>query len=145
MLIEGNKIKLIKKIQGLGIFEIGDIFIVTSIEDNGNIHFKTDYGMGFMSYSEFKEHFEIVNNKEKKEYNWDDWKLRASLSKGDAYIYRTNYKKVIVNKDGFKASATCHDTDEFDLDKGIELCMARIEVKKAKHKLNLLLDEINNK
>ncbi|KAK2245349.1 hypothetical protein KWW45_11315 [Clostridioides difficile] len=145
MLIEGNKIKLIKEIQGLGMLKIGDTFIITRIENNGNIHFKTDYGMGFMSYSEFKEHFEIVNNKEKRKYTWDDWKMRTSLSMGDTCIYRTNHKKVIVNKDGFKASSTCHDVDEFDLDKGITLCLARIEVKKAKNNLNLLLDEINNK
>ena len=52
---------------------------------------------------------------------------------------------MIVYKDGFTSSSTCHDTDVFNLDKGIKLCLARIEVKKAEHKLNLLLDEINNK
>ncbi|HBG2116768.1 hypothetical protein M1I50_09080 [Clostridioides difficile] len=145
MLIEGTKIRLMKEIQGFEMLKIGDIFVITSVGNNGDIHFKTDYGMGFMSYSEFKEHFEIVNNKEKKKYNWDDWKIRASLSMGDTCRYRTNHKKVIVDKDGFKASATCHDIDEFNLDKGIKLCLARIEVKKAKHKLNLLLDEINDK
>ncbi|MDI0267851.1 hypothetical protein QIW52_17815 [Clostridioides difficile] len=145
MLIEGNKIKLIKEIQGLERFEIGDIFIVTSIEDNGNIHFKTYCGIGFMSYSEFKEHFEIVNNKEKRKYTWSNWKTVVSHNLHILYAYKTNCKKVIVKKDGFKSSATCHNTDVFNLQKGIEICLARIEVKEAEDRINLLLDEINNK
>ncbi|MGX4512574.1 hypothetical protein ACWJV6_09450 [Clostridioides difficile] len=37
------------------------------------------------------------------------------------------------------------DSDEFELNKGVELCLARIEVKKANKQVNLVLDKINNK
>ncbi|HBF0430227.1 hypothetical protein [Clostridioides difficile] len=145
MLIEGTKIRLMKEIQGFGMLKIGNVFVITSVGNNGAIHFKTDYGMGFMSYSEFKEHFEIANNKEKRKYNWSNWTTIVSPNLHILYTYKTNNKKVIVKKDGVKASATCHDTDVFNLQKGIKICLARIEVKEAEHRLNLLLDEINNK
>lgn len=54
MLIEGTKIRLMKEIQGFEMLKIGDIFVITSVGNNGAIHFKTDYGMGFMNYSELK-------------------------------------------------------------------------------------------
>ncbi|HBH0413527.1 TPA: hypothetical protein KSL57_001682 [Clostridioides difficile] len=145
MLIKGDKIKLIKEVDGLRVFKVGDIFTVINIYNDGTIHFKTDYGMGFMGYSEFKEHFEIANNKEKRKYTWSNWTTIVSPNLHILYTYKTNNKKVIVKKDGVKASATCHDTDVFNLQKGIKICLARIEVKEAEHRLNLLLDEINNK
>ncbi|HGM3507372.1 TPA: hypothetical protein ACKOR7_001948 [Clostridioides difficile] len=145
MLIEGTKIKLMKEIQGFRMLEIGDIFVITSVGNNGAIHFKTDYGMGFMNYSELKKYFEVAIETKKKEHIWSEWRTATVFGTNKTYKYRTNGKKVEVRMGDFKASATCHDSDEFDFNKGIKLCLARIEVKKAEHKLNLLLDEINNK
>ncbi|WP_461195264.1 hypothetical protein CDIF100009_03961 (plasmid) [Clostridioides difficile] len=126
---------------GLRVFKVGDIFTVINIFNDGAIHFKTDYGIGFMNYSKFEAYFEIVQ--QKKKYEWGAWSIRGDFS--GAYLYRTNGKKVEVRKGNFKASSTCHDTDVFNLQKGIKICLARIEVKEAEHRLNLLLDEINNK
>ncbi|HBF5205018.1 TPA: hypothetical protein KQE20_003841 [Clostridioides difficile] len=141
MLIERTKIRLMKEIQGFEMLKIGDIFVITSVGNNGAIHFKTDYGIGFMNYSEFEAYFEIVQ--QKKKYEWGAWSIRGDFS--GAYLYRTNGKKVEVRKGNFKASATCHDSDEFELNKGVELCLTRIEVKKANKQVNLVLDKINNK
>ncbi|EGT3659681.1 TPA: hypothetical protein KRH68_000775 [Clostridioides difficile] len=145
MLIEGTKIRLMKEIQGFEMLKIGDIFVITSVGNNGAIHFKTDYGMGFMNYSELKKYFEVAIETKKKEHIWSEWRTTTALGTNETCKYRTNGKKVEVRMGDFKASATCHDSDEFDFNKGIKLCLARIEVKKAEHKLNLLLDEINNK
>ncbi|HBF5723191.1 TPA: hypothetical protein P5O16_001349 [Clostridioides difficile] len=145
MLIEGTKIRLMKEIQGFEMLKIGDIFVITSVGNNGAIHFKTNYGMGFMNYSELKKYFEVVIDIKKKEHIWSEWKTATVLGTNKTCKYRTNGKKVEVRIGDFKASATCHDSDEFEFNKGIKLCLARIEVKKAEHKLNLLLDEINNK
>ncbi|HBF8685590.1 TPA: hypothetical protein KO123_002297 [Clostridioides difficile] len=145
MLIEGTKIRLMKEIQGFEMLKIGDIFVITSVGNNGAIHFKTDYGMGFMNYSELKKYFEVAIETKKKEDIWSEWRTTTALGTNETCKYRTNGKKVEVRMGDFKASATCHDSDEFDFNKGIKLCLARIEVKKAEHKLNLLLDEINNK
>ena len=120
MLIKGDKIKLIKEVDGLRVFKVGDIFTVINIYNDGTIHFKTDYGMGFMSYSEFKEHFEIANNKEKRKYTWSNWTTIVSPNLHILYTYKTNNKKMIVKKDGVKASATCHDTDVFNLQNSAE-------------------------
>ncbi|HBF7899040.1 hypothetical protein KLL36_11895 [Clostridioides difficile] len=145
MLIKGTKIKLMKEIQGFEMLKIGDIFVITSVENNGAICFKTDYGMGFMSYSEFEKHFEVAIETKKKEYIWSEWRTATVFRTNKTCKYRTNGKKVEVRMGDFKASATCHDSDEFDFNKGIKLCLARIEVKKAKKQVNLVLDEINNK
>ncbi|WP_087554759.1 hypothetical protein [Clostridioides difficile] len=145
MLIEGTKIRLMKEIQGFEMLKIGDIFVITFVGNNGAIHFKTDYGMGFMNYSEFEKYFEVVTNIKKKEHIWSEWRTATVLGTNKTCMYRTNGKKVEVRMGKFKASATCHDSDEFEFNKGIKLCLARIEVKKAKKQVNLVLDEINNK
>ncbi|EII6832878.1 TPA: hypothetical protein KPG21_000479 [Clostridioides difficile] len=145
MLIEETKIRLMKEIQGFEMLKIGDIFVITSMGSNGDIHFKTDYGMGFMNYSELKKYFEVAIETKKKEHIWSEWKTTTVLETNKTCKYRTNGKKVEVRMGDFKASATCHGSDEFDCNKGIKLCLARIEVKKAKKQVNLILDEINNK
>ncbi|HBE8485770.1 hypothetical protein RHI49_19795 [Clostridioides difficile] len=145
MLIERTKIRLMKEIQGFEMLKIGDIFVITSVGNNGAIHFKTNYGMGFMNYSELKKYFEVAIETKKKEHIWSEWRTATVFGTNKTCTYRTNGKKVEVRMGDFKASATCHDSDEFELNKGVELCLARIEVKKANKQVNLVLDKINNK
>lgn len=117
MLTNGDRIKMVNSINGLDCL-VNKVFEVISV-DNGVISFKSDFGIGFMSEDEFKNNFVMVRN-------WTKWIYTTKF-----YAYKTDNKKYVkVKKDGSKTRASCHPTDEFDLNKGIAVCLKRIEEKK---------------
>lgn len=142
MLVGGDKIKQVSAICGFD--KVGEIFDVVGI-DNGAITFRSDFGVGMMSWEEFNQHFEkyIEEIKENKHHPWTGWKWGKSEVFGD-FQYKTNQKKVIVKKFDVKAEATCHHLDSFNLNIGLKIALARINVKKAKSNLYKAEDDLNN-
>lgn len=125
MLIVGNKIKMIKAIDGLD--KVGDEFEVTNIAEDGVITFKSSYGVGVMNYKEFEEHFEIV-----KEIVWTEWSSMGYLSDefdGIGVIHRTNNvdRVEVYGGSGLKTVAKLHPNDIFDFEKGLDIAMLRMK------------------
>lgn len=63
---------------------------------------------------------------------WTDW----IESNDGTFSYKTNYKKVKVNKNGIVSKATCHENDKFILQDGINLCLSRINIKEAEKRID---------
>lgn len=133
-MIKGDRIKLVKK---MGVFDnIGEICEVTDIQEGGVICFK--FGgchLGCMSYNEYENYFEKVEEPVKK--TWDEWGVPFKMifhdirgsQKTIVCQTRTNGKKVQIRSGSLKAEATCCQEDEFDFEKGLELVRARLVVK----------------
>lgn len=137
MLTVGDKIRL-KKIMGV-FTNIGEVCEVVNVSEDMSIcfRFKNGIHLGCMSYKEFETYFDKI---EQPKYMWTDWEWEAKGDKRDeGYEFKTNGKKVIVRKCGFKATATCHPNDIFDKRKGIKIALARINVKKAQAELGDIL------
>lgn len=135
MLVKGDKIKLVKQISD-NFDRIGSEFEITNILEDGIITFKSYFGVGMMTSKEFEEHFEKVIEEPKRE--WSEWRSRFDKS-GNIFDYKTNNKSVIVGHGRLQTKASCAPDDIFDLEKGIELCLARISLKMSQNKLNELL------
>ncbi len=116
MLTSGDRIKMVNSINGLDCL-VNKTFDVINVE-NGVISFKSSFGIGFMSEDEFKNNFVMVRN-------WTNWIHTVKF-----YAYKTDNKKYVkVKKDGYCVRASCHPTDEFDLNVGIAVCLKRIKEK----------------
>lgn len=119
MLVENDKIEMINAIDGFN--KVGDKFEIVNVTDNGSIIFRSSYGQGVMTQDEFDKYFVKV-----KERVWSKW-----VDSGKGYEFKTdNEKYVKVHKDGFHAKASCNPNDKFNLSDGIDLCLARITIKK---------------
>lgn len=71
---------------------------------------------------------------------WTPW---ITAEDDDGYFcYRTNGKKTIVKKNGIKSESTCHKNDTFDLENGVNLALARTNLKLAKAELDNLLNSL---
>lgn len=138
MLVVGDKIKQVKPIGGFD--KVGTVFNVVGIE-NGAISFKSDFGIGMMSWNEYNEHFEKVEQPYTPEskHVWTDWEDPIEDDWIESYVFKTNNKKVIVRCDGIKAESTCHPNDTFDLKKGIAIALSRVHVKQAQKNLEQIL------
>lgn len=134
MLVKGNKIEMIKALPEFNM--VGDVFEVTNVGADGSITIKSSYGIGVMSYKEFEEYFKIV-----KEYEWvklneyiinPDMDLVKSLCDlsigkiGDMDIKTDNEKFVMLKCGKYVTEAKLHPEDEFNLIKGIKICICRL-------------------
>ena len=122
MLLIGDKIKLVNPIGEFN--RVGDVFDVTDILDGGEILFSCSYGLGVMSYDEFERYFE-----KKRILTWSRWEAIRFDGDSVIYTYRTNGKRIELRHGNLRASASCHEGDDFDLNKGLTLCLARLLVK----------------
>ena len=152
MLLKNDKIKLVKP---MGCFDnIGEICEVVNINEDGSICFKFgEYHLGCMSYNEYEKYFEKVNSKDIKQtikHQWTEW---LKCADNDEYLYKTNWKRVIVKDKitGIKSRSNCHPEDKFILDKGITLATLRIKRKivldkyyDLKSELSKIDTQINN-
>lgn len=133
-MIKGDKIRLVKK---MGVFDnIGEICEVTDIMEDGVICFR--FGgrhLGCMSYNEYEKYFEKVEESIKRVWTeWSNWHLFTftnihGFEQKILYQYRDNGKRVQVRSGDLKASASCHDEDDFSLSEGLELAKMRLVVK----------------
>ena len=140
MLVVGDKIKQVSPICGFD--KVGETFDVIGIDD-GAISFKADFGVGVMSWDEFKNHFEKYIEKERKKLPWTYW-IAGKDDAHNLYLYKTNCNKVVVKEDGIKAESCCHPLDLFDLTVGLNIALARIAVKKAKINLYKAENKLND-
>lgn len=138
-MIKGDKIKLIRQ---MGMFDnIGEICEVINVDENGVISFKfgkNGMHLGCMSYNEFEKYFELVQETKRE---WSPWKTeRLFYENLNGYhvsttiYYRNNGKKVQVkcncgNGVLVRAEASCHNEDEFSLNKGLRLAKYRLTMK----------------
>lgn len=137
-MIKGDKIKLIRQ---MGMFDnIGEICEVINVDENGVISFKfgkNGMHLGCMSYNEFEKYFELVQETKRE---WSPWKTeRLFYENLNGYhvsttiYYRNNGKKVQVkytfNETVVRAEASCHNEDEFSLNKGLRLAKYRLTMK----------------
>lgn len=132
MIMKGAKIKLVKVIEGFEKIQLGEEFEVTNVTDN-NIIFKGRYGMGNMTHEEFNEFFKSVE-KVKEVPVWTEW--IGFACKGKKYLYRTDQTRIVVKDVDFNiGTAICHEDDEFNLELGLQLCVARLNKSKAENEL----------
>ena len=137
MIIKGSKIELAKP---MGVFaNVGEVCEVTDVVEGGIISFR--FGgchLGCMSYDEYQKYFVDYVEPVKIKREWTKWNETETdhyTLEGEyrclTILYRSNDKKVEVKLSGseLKASSCCNKVDEFDLDKGIDLAIARLKVK----------------
>ena len=143
--------------------------IAVAVEANYKVGNCNAVIQGVMSYDEVEKYFEKVSdeNIQKQKTAWTQWqplgKLntntflcneRACASCPYYYLcdpsinieYKTDNHKImlktkIANKD-LKAHSTCHRTDTFDLDTGLSVALARLNVKVAQEYLQSVIKEI---
>ena len=122
MLVKGDKIKFIEDV---GSFHLrGMIFEIIDVLENGMISVKNEHGIGILSYDDSGKYYKKV-----RELKWSNWIKEVDIRSHRVFFYKTNGKRIIVKQNGLKAHATCRDTDEFNLEKGIMLSLARLKVK----------------
>jgi hypothetical protein len=136
-MIKGDRIKLVKPI---GAFtNVGEICEVIDIAEGGVISFRFGPGgrhLGCMSYDEYLKYFEQAVE-EKKPRVWTKWRS-GSIEYYDmenernfsTVFYRHNGKRVQIKSAEWqvKSEASCHNEDEFDLSKGLNLAKMRLIV-----------------
>lgn len=147
MLTKGNEIKMVKEISGFN--RVGDTFEVVNVNDDGSIIIKSSYGVGVMSYKEFEEYFKVVE--ELKWVKLNDYiinldedlvKLLCNLSIGkigDMEIKTDNGEFVMLRFGDYVTEAKLHPDDEFDLIKGIKICIYRLNNLINRELLNALI------
>ena len=154
---KGTKIQLVKP---MGILtNVGEVFEVFDLKENGVILFKFNGGMAGMSIDEFNVYFKIyeeekIEQKPKREWSeWEyDWFYYFDLE-GDEYVvpvkFRTNGKKIElstnwktgINEDGkeivnIKTKASCSKYDEFDFEEGLNIADASMTIKLLQKELD---------
>ena len=145
MLSIGTKIRLVREI-GKFPFRMGTIFTVEDFYKDDSIIIKNRLGIGIMTCDELEKYFEIASKSK-----WTDWIIKYKYSvtfsetnynKEVDFKYRHNCKIVEIIKDGIKVRAYCHKDDEFDLEKGIEVALAKFEIKKEENKVKKLSSDL---
>lgn len=124
---------------------------------------------GVMSYDEVEKYFEkVAEEKIEKKNTWTDWDIAPAISEiincdydvfpcsacpysyicdyEDAIEYKTNGKKIMVRlrteDKHLKSYATCHKTDTFNLNTGLRVALARLNVKIAQERLKSVIEKI---
>ena len=161
MITKGSKIRLVEPI---GCLTKGMIFEVTQVDEHCVI-FRPDsntncgmYGCGYMSFKEYRKHFEEyeeVENDFPHKGEWSNWELyndieihKNYLGQSERYltITRTNGKVVEVSTDKGKnklvGKAYCSPNDRFDLIKGRNLAYLRLCTKLARRKERLYVESL---
>ena len=141
-LIKGDKVKQVKSIKGFDF--VGKVFTVVGVnkdDNNTNLRFSGSNKelFPFMSCVPFDDPFtfsisgSLFKNEQNKTayfekvYEWTPWrKLKFENTLLSNYIitealYKTNRKKIEFKINGDKVKVTCHENDEFNLDKGLEI------------------------
>lgn len=125
----GSRIKMIKRIRGWE--KVNEIFEVIKINYDSSLVVKGLSGIGLISYEEYSLFFKLIENE------WTEWKSV------DDYTYKTNNRIVIVTKNDRTAISKCHPEDEFDLQKGIEIALARIKLSEIREQYVIALSIVN--
>lgn len=171
LLREGDAIKLVKPLPGFD--HVGKIFKITKLKTDGSITFEhPGMGVGFMSYNEFAMHFEkwevsaeeLDFIQERLELpvskrKWSDWTTLKDVthtfwigsSSTDLVFnnlqYRHNGKRLTMRLSWggvkFQVSTSCHPDDKFDVERGLQLALAKVIVKVAQHNADKMRSHID--
>ena len=140
---------------------------VLAVETHQNFGFGQRVMRGVMSYDEVEKYFKKIVEDNNKRNMWTDWEViptpcdvgmcsEGSCSRcpytmvcdyDDAIEYKTNGKKIAVRLNtgddtSIKSYAACHKTDTFDLNTGLSVALARLNVKIAQERLNRIIEQI---
>ena len=141
MITKGSQIELIKP---MGLFtNVGEVCEVVNVTEDGVISFRFGEGrhLGCMSYDEYGKYFKEYEKPNKiNKKPWTKWEktnlfyFDMDAQKACVPIkYRYNGYRVQLQTDykenNLKARASCHSTDTFDLETGLDLASARLVVK----------------
>ncbi len=126
-ILRNDEVTLINTFENLK--KIGETYEVANITDTKIVirDRNSKLALAAVDIENFEKYF-------KKDYvsnGWTDWIGISDGMNNLAAYYRTNQKRVEVKTvDGkFKGKSSCNKTDEFSLDKGIKLAMARCQKK----------------
>ena len=91
----------------------------------------------------FDEYFSVEHSRA-----FTDWTKISMPLTNNCVVYKTNGKKVIVKIEGFegksfKASASCHEQDDFNLYFGIKMAYFRAKIKENEAEINRKMDLID--
>lgn len=141
---------------------IGKDFTITSITKDVVTFENEDIGMGAISTEDLYKYFtekeqDVIDTYEidTTPYSayWTEWTeyINPKTNHTDGYYrykdcpngsVRLEYKFNLENE--FTGRACCHRDDEFDLDIGVELCKARIDIKYNRYHFNKFNQDIEN-
>lgn len=163
MITKGSKIQLINP---MGLFDkTGEVCEVINVTEDAVITFKCSIGIGCMSYDEFEKYFKIYDDCKKdeskniKKRKWSEWSYNDYVYftfEGGSYTvpvkYRTNGKIVDLRTDyneeydeherNIRVKAVCNKSDKFDLETGLNIADARLQIKLMQNELDDLIDDL---
>lgn len=143
-MMKGDKIKLKK---GIGTLRhIGAICEVTDVSEDGIISFryKNKYE-GCISEDVCMKYFTTL-------HKWTEWEygVWTNYSIGNrqpfTFWYRYDGKTVQVKHKEYKAKASCHKNDKFDIDVGLSIAVKRLMIKILTNQIGHQIDimKLNN-
>lgn len=154
MIVKGTKIELVKAIPMCNFIKVGEVCEVINMSENGSIQFRFGTShMGIMTFGEFKEYFKLHEEKKEPKRIWTPWIMKSfcyrNIRRGlDAVLieYRHNGKTIQVRTKGPKgklqAKASCCKEDKFDFEKGLDLALARLNIKILTEEVNMMAEKM---
>lgn len=141
-ILKYDKVVLIKEFGKLK--TVGETYEVANITETSFVlrDTKTKVAVGVINIKDFEEYF----NKAEDVKGWTPWTPIANIDGSFIAVYRTNFKKVQVRFEGYRAEASCNTMDDFNLFFGIKLAITRCRIKylnDCKQKNQEMLKEIN--
>ena len=140
-------------------FEVVDVnkYRITVLRDNTKIECYAEYFYDYFKVVKVakakdetetnKKQNKVSNEKpvEKKTENkkWTDWTTIKIF--GEDYAYKTDGKTVILRNGGCKGVSKCHDEDEFNLTKGLEIAFNRLVAMRTEKAINNARADLDKK
>ena len=142
-ILKNDEVTMIKEFDGIK--KIGEVFQVANITDTMIVlrDKYTKVAIAAVKIDEFDKYFTKNYPKGK----WTDW-IGFSDERGNLMgYYRTNQKRVevkTISNKIFKGKASCNTMDDFSLEKGWKLAMARCKRKIVSYYRDKLSEEISS-
>jgi len=119
-ILKGERLVLIKE---FGHLTVGETYEVANILEDSIVlrEVRSKIAVGVVNIKDIDKYFmkpEVVRS-------WTPWTGFTVNDSGMTAFYRTNFKKVEVRYNGYKAAAYCNKVDDFDLYFGIDLAYRR--------------------
>lgn len=119
--VRNDKVVLVKEFGELK--TIGESYEVANVTDTAIVlrNVVTKIAVCAVNIDNFDEYF----TKQENVKGWTPWQRLVDEASNTIAFYRTNYKKVQVKTNNYRAEATCNKGDNFNLYFGIQLAYAR--------------------
>lgn len=124
----GTKLRLVKTIFGIESVPVGAVGIVTKAKEDRIV---VRYRLFSISVNALglKEEWEVVKDE------WSEWRYNSNR----AIWYRVKGRDIQAKDECNKVFSRCMDCDTFDLEKGLDICAARLDLKNAQQDLERLI------